>query len=120
MTLLEAYRASEALEPLMKNEELTAREAYCVMKLSRSVRDEAQFYAQKRNTLLERYGKQDEADHSKYHFTTREDMEAYSASVRELDGTEASVHPESVRLRGDIRGITPDMLDALAGLVTID
>ncbi len=120
MTLLEAYKASEALEPLMKNEELTAREAYGVMKLAKAVRDEAGFYAEKRNRLLEKYGKPDETDAKKYRFESREDMDAYAEGVRELDATEVTVKAEPVVLKGDMRGITPDMLLALDSLVRVE
>lgn len=120
MNLSQAYRASEALAALAHNEGMNAREAYGVMKLTRAFRDDANFYAQKRNELLERHGTRDAQDASRFHFATKSCMEAFTEKLRELDETESSARVEPVVLRGDIVGVTPDMLDALFELVRIE
>lgn len=119
MNLLSIVRAEAAVGELYKNTALCARESYGIMKLSKAMRDEAQFYHEKRNGLIAKYGTQDETDKSKYHLANAETMDAYLKALSELDATEVNIQYDRVKLRGDIPGVTPEMLDALDAFVEI-
>lgn len=119
MNLLTVYKAAEALESLNKNNGLTAREAYGLMKLRNALREDALFFASKRNELLSRYGTPDEKTPGKYGFTDKDKFDAFEQAVKELADTEAHVRYDPVILRGELVGITPAMLSDLDGFVTV-
>lgn len=112
-------RAEVSVMELYKNTSLCARESYGIMKLSKAIRDEAQFYHDKRNGLLKKYGTQDEADKSRYHINGEEKQIEFTKDLAELDATEVKIQYDRVKLRGDIPGVTPEMLDALDAFVEI-
>ena len=120
MKLREVYRAAEALGEIGKNPALTAREAYGIMKLRSALREDAAFFAGRRNELLKRFGEPDAETPGKYNFTDKDKMEAFQTALRELADTDALIRYEPVSLRGELTGITADMLSALDGLVSID
>lgn len=120
MNIHTVFRAYQALEAMSRNEGMTAREAYGIMKLKSSLREDAAFYAERRNELLIRYGKADDETPGKYNFPDKEAFEAYSAALRELEETETHVRVATVTLRGENTGVTPDMLEALDGFVTVE
>ena len=119
MNLLRVYKASEALNSLYRNEGLTAREAYGIMRLRGALRDDAAFFVQRRNELLMRYGEPDAEKHGTYIFPDADKMKAFEDAVRELAETESSVRWEPVILRGEIEGITPETLEALDGFIEV-
>jgi hypothetical protein len=119
MTLLTVYRASEALGGLYRNEHLTAREAYGIMKLRAALREDAAFFIQRRNELLRRHGEPDEENPGRYTFPDVERMKAFEAAIRELADTETNIKYDPVTLRGEIEGVTPETLEALEGFVGV-
>jgi len=119
MKLVEAYKAMEALETLGHNEGLTAREAYGIMKLRSLLREDAIFFASKRNDLLRRYGEADPDTPGRYIFTDEEKHKAFADALEELCETPTCIKAEPVILRGDLTGVTADELAALDGLVTV-
>ena len=119
MKLLEAYKAAEALNELGRNEGLTAREAYGVMRLRSAFREDAVFFASRRNELLKRFGEADPETPGRYIFPDDEKQKAFAEALNELCETPTNVKAEPVILRGDLTGVTADMLAALDGLVTV-
>ena len=120
MNLLNVYNAFGALNALYKNENLTAREAYGIMKLRGALREDALFFSARRNDLLMRYGDADKENPGRYTFPDAERLTAFEAAVKELAETEAHVRCDPVPLRGDLTGVTPETLEALAGFVTVE
>ena len=119
MKLVEIVHAMDAVMELYKNTALCARESYGVMKLSRAMRDDAEFYHEKRNGLLKAYGTQDAENKTVYRITGDEKMGEFTKALSELDATEVNIQYDRVKLRGDIPGVTPEMLDALDAFVEI-
>ena len=119
MNLLEAYKADEALNALGRNENLTAREAYGIMQLRSALREDAIFFATKRNELLKRYGEPDKDTPGRYVFPDEEKLKDFNAALEELCETPTRIKAEPVILRGDLTGVTADMLSALDGLITV-
>lgn len=111
--------ADEALRVLYDNTELNARESYGIMKLGKAMRDDVAFFYLRRTKLLTTYGTEDPKEKGKFN-VPKEKAKEYTDAMEELGNEPVEIRAEPVKLRGDILGITPKVLQALDPFVTVD
>ena len=124
MTIENAYRARAALNKI-SHSAMPAKTAYKISKLSKLLRDDANFYIERLSQIIEQYGEKDENGEpviSGNGYKIQEDKtDECAAAIKELSGIEATTPDTKIYLSElDNVELSPDDIAAIYDFIEED